>query len=237
MIYWHQLKTFASMHGRMERIQHYMEIEKFTAPLDNQKVETLTKVSLTDDEWLVFLRNISNIEVKNVDTNNVISDRDLEYIDTNRCVPLCANNNFVTRYGADTRMLSIISVNYGEIPLRLWFAEHGVLISLNKVMEEAFPGGFPEEVLRDFWEWWGKMPLESQAVGGRLITKNRREFGIGHLAAWIQQHIGSKEAPKVAWQNYLYNLKPFMYAYEFFVICLSRGLIKNDNGFLSPINA
>jgi len=213
-----------------------MEIEKFTAPFNEKRSETITKVTLTDDEWLAFLRNVSNIEVKNVDTNKNFSQHDLEYIDTNRCVPLCANENFVRRYGADTRMLSIISENYGEIPLRLWFAEKGVLVSLNKVMEEAFPGGLPEEVLRDFWEWWSKLPLEPQAVGGRLITKNRREFGIGHLAAWVQQHIGAKEVPKVAWQNYLYNLKPFMYAHEFFVVSLSRGLIKNNNGLLSPIN-
>lgn len=211
-----------------------MKLEKYTAPHDNGRLEEITKVELTNDEWLVFLRNLANSAAGNVETNSQITSRDIDWIDTNRCVPLCANENFVRRYGADTRLLSIVCENYGNIHLRLWLAEHGVLASINKIMEEVFPGGLPDEILANFWEWWNKLPMEPQAVGGRLVTKRTTEFGIGHLSAWIQQTLNEKE-PQVAWQRFLYLLRPLMYAHELFLIWTSNGLIRNNGGMLSPL--
>lgn len=211
-----------------------MELEKFTAPFDKRE-EIITKVTLLNDEWLVFLRNLSNIEAKNTDTKNSITKDDIEWIDTTRCVPLCVNENFIKRYNADTRLVSIVCKDYGDIHLRLWFAEKGVITSINKVMTEIFPGALPEEVLRDFWEWWQKLPIDSQQVGGHLVTKRQKEFGIGHLSAWIQKIIDIKP-PQVAWQNFLHNLRPWMLAHELFVTWTDSGIIKNDNGKITPIN-
>lgn len=212
-----------------------MELTKFSAPYTSERSEDITLVTLSNDEWLVFLRNLANCETKEVGSGSSIKMPEIEWIDTCRCVPLCANNNFIRRYGADTRMVSVVCKDYGEVHLRLWFAERGVLISLNKVMEELFPGGLPSEIISNFWNWWSKLPLEAQSVGGRIVSRQQKEFGVGHLSAWIQQIIDQKP-PQVAWQNFLYHLRPMMYAYELFLIWASEGLVNNNGGRLTPKN-
>lgn len=214
-----------------------MNLTKFNAPF-NKRLEEITLIQLTDDEWLSFLRNLANSDVTNLKHHRNININDIEVIDSTRCVALCPNESFIRRYGADTRLVSVITEGYGEIHLRLWFAENGVKISLNKVMEEVFPGGLPEEVLVDFWKWWSNFPMEPQAVGSRIITKQRKEFGIGHLAAWIQHNLNNKDKkpPQIAWQNFLFNLRPFMYANELYILWVEKGIINNDSGRLSPIH-
>lgn len=212
-----------------------MNLEKYSAPLNARK-EEITLIKLNDDEWLSFLRNLASSDVKNLEHHRNININDIEVIDSNRCVPLCPNESFIRRYGADTRLVSVITENYGDVHLRLWFAEKGVMISLNKVMEEVFPGGLPEEVLINFWKWWSKFPMEPQTVGNRVITKQRKEFGIGHLAAWIHDNFyRGHKSPQVAWQNFLYNLRPYMYAHELFVLWVDKRIINNNNGRLFPI--
>lgn len=209
-----------------------MLLHKFSAANSASRSEEITRITLTDDEWLVFLKNLSNSDAT-TESESTISNKEIEWIDTNRCVPLCSNENFVRRYGADTRLLSIVSENYGDVHLRLWFAENNIFISLNEVLKEVFPGLLPEEVLFNFWVWWNSMPIEPKEVGNRLVTKREEAFGVGHISAWIQSAIGGEE-PKIAWKQYLYNLKPWMLAYELIVVWTNNKLINSNNGRILP---
>jgi hypothetical protein len=211
-----------------------MEITKFKSFYDNGREEEISKITLTDEEWLLFLRNLANLNATSIDTKQIIVDRDIEWIDTNRCVPLCANTDFLRRYEADTKLLSVVSEKYGDVHLRLWFAENGVYTTLNKVMEEVFPGALTSEILQNFWKFWSGLPMETQVVGNRVVVKKEREFGIGHLAAWFQQ-ILKEEEPQIAWKKFLFLLRPWMYAHELHIMWKNDKLINNNDGRLSPI--
>lgn len=211
-----------------------MEISKFKSFYNNGREEEISKITLTDEEWLLFLRNMANLNATNIESKQTITDRDIEWIDTNRCVPLCANVDFLRRYEADTKLLSVVSEKYGDIHLRLWFAENGVYTTLNKVMEEVFPGALTSEILQNFWKFWSDLPMETQTVGNRVVSKKAPEFGIGHLSAWMQQTL-KEEEPQIAWQKFLFLLKPWMYAHELFVLWTNDKAIVNNNGRLSPV--
>lgn len=211
-----------------------MKSTKFKSYYNNGRAEEITKITLDDDEWLLFLRNLANFRATNVETDQEITDKDVEYIDTNRCIPLCPNIDFLKRFNADTKYLSIVSENYGDIHLRLWFAEKSVFTTLNIVMEEIFPGALAEEVLEQFWMFWNNLPMEAQTVGNRVIAKREQGFGIGHLAAWMQERLGGEE-PKIAWQKFLFYMRPAMYAHELYIVWMKSGLIKNENGRILPI--
>ena len=210
-----------------------MITDTYKAYRSNGAEEEIGRVILDEEEWIILLQNITNNDIINIDTGSSLSVQEVEWIDTNFCVPLCKNDNFVKRYGLDTNMVSILMEGKGDIYLRLWLAEKGINSSLNNVINDLFPGQLPVDVLRNFWEWWQKMPLEPQAVGKILVSKNRQEFGIGHIHAWIKETMGGDE-PKAANDRYIFNIKPWMMAYELYVLWVDGELISNDDGKLLP---
>lgn len=210
-----------------------MDFEKYQAYYQEGGQEEITKISLSDDEWLVFLQNASNHDIINIDTNDGLSNADIEWIDTNQCVPICRNDSFIQRYDAETRMASVVCGDRGNIFLRLWLAENGINSSLNNTMSEIFPGGLPEEILNSFWQWWQTVPIEPQSVGNILVSKHRQEFGIGHLYVWVKSLIKEDE-PKAAGERYVFNLKPWMYAHELYILWVDGNLLLNHEGRMLP---
>lgn len=208
-----------------------MQLNKYTI---YGKYGDVTKITLNDDEWITFIRNVIANKPLNLDTNKMVSKLDLEFIDTNYCVPLLSNSGYIKNFGAETGLISIICENKGDLYLRFWLAENGIHTTLNKVMDEIFPSVLSSEVLSDFWQWWSQLPLEPQKVGGLLITKQYQEFGIGHLQAWIR-HISQLKEPKHASDKYKFNLQFWTYAFELYLYWVHDNLIKNDEGKLSPI--
>lgn len=197
------------------------------------ELSLLSLVSLTDDEWIDFLNSLSQAVPYNGDTKSSITQADLDWVDTNYCVPLVINDGFVKKYNANTKYISVLVSGKGECYLRFWLAENGIFSSYNKVLEELFPSILADEVLKDFWEWWSNFPNEPQNIAGQLITKQYQEFGIGHLQAWIRKILGGKE-PKQAWDKYQFNLRPWMYAYELMLHWMDGQLVDNSNGRIKP---
>lgn len=209
-----------------------MRLSKYNT---NSKAGEITKISLGSDEWVVFLNNIAGTNPFVVDRDHQLTQEDINWIDSNFCAPMLANTGFINQYGADTRVVSVVLDKKGDDYLRFWLAENGIPNDLNGVLVEIFPGILAEEVLNDFWGWWQNLPTEPQEKGDTLVTKQYHEFGVGHLQAWIKDIIKTKE-PKNAWDKYQYNLRPWMYAYEMYLLWMDGDLINNDNGKLTPKN-
>lgn len=207
-----------------------MELNKYTI---YGKYGDATKISLDDDEWLTFIKDIIVRKPLNLNTTKSVSKSDLEFIDTNYCIPLLSNTGFIKKFGADTKLISIVGKGKGDLYLRFWLSENGIHTTLNNVMNELFPSILPIEILSDFWNWWSQLPLEPQKVGGQLITKQYQEFGIGHLQAWIKQ-ISNLDEPKHALDKYNFNLKFWMYAFELYLYWAADDIINNNDGKLFP---
>lgn len=210
-----------------------MMIDKYFAyKIDSD--ESICKISLNEDEWLVLLQNIINYKVYDIDSKDNLSLSKIEWIDTNQCIPLCKNDSLFKRYQADTDMISIVYGDRGNIYLRFWLAENNIKTSLNNVMNEIFNDKAPEDILNEFWGWWSKLPIEPQSMGGTLVTKQMAEFGVGHLYAWIKGNLNIEE-PKSAGDLYIFKLKMWTYAYELSLLWQDGGFITNDNGKMIPL--
>jgi hypothetical protein len=210
-----------------------MNINIYIAFHANNAEKKISKIELDDSEWLIFLQNVPNQDIINIDSNMFLTSKDVERIDTNQCVPLCRNFSFIKRYNADTDMVSIVNGYKGNIYLRLWLAENGINTTLNSTINEVFSSASSINILNNFWNWWNKLPLEPQPVGNILISKQYKEFGIGHLFAWIKSLLNEEE-PKAASDKYIYIIKPWMHAYELMNIWTKKDLIINNDGKMTP---
>jgi len=202
----------------------------------NAKPPEIGKVSLVKldrGEWISFLQKMSDAIPYNADTKDTITQSDLNWIDTNYCVPLLINSDLTSEFGCNTKYISVVEENHGMLYLRYWLAENNLATDLNNVLDEVFPGILATEVLNDFWSWWSKLPTEPQNVAGQLISKQYIEFGLGHFQAWVKQIIGGEE-PKPAIDRYRFHLLPWMYAYEMNLHWIDQDLINNVGGKITP---
>lgn len=195
--------------------------------------EDIDIIDLNNEEWIIFIQNLLNDDIKNIDTDDNLKSADVEWIDTNCCVPLCKNNGFIKRYGSDKNFVSIVSGDKGKFYLRFWLACSNINSTLNNVVNDIFIGDDPKIILDNFWSWWSKVSLEPQNVGNTLISKQKQEFGIGHIYVWIKSILKEKE-PKSIIDKYVHLLKPWAFAHELYVIWNSGDLIINNNGKLMP---
>ena len=192
----------------------------------------ISKILLNDEEWPEFLRKLAINVPSNIDTKNKITTSDIDWVDTNRCVPVC-DGSIV---GKNNQVVSVVNGEIGEVFLRLWFGFNGLNTTLNRGLE-IFPNGEISGILQEFWNWWQNFPPEPQVVGGILVSKPIREFGIGHLHAWIRMYMYKEvEEPKKARDRYLHSIRPWAYAYDLMHLFISSKLVKYEKGKMSVKN-
>jgi hypothetical protein len=197
-----------------------MEVETFKT-----SNHSISKVKLDDDEWLKFLKRVAASGPSNIDTTQKITTGDIDWIDTNRCVPIC-NGSMVSSKG----IASVVNGEIGEVFLRLWFGSNGINTTLNRGME-IFPNRELKDVVQEFDQWWKRFPPEPQIVGNILVSKPINEFGIGHLQAWVKNHMyGDSKEPKKARERYLHNIKPWAYAYDLMHLFVGNGYVRHNDG-------
>ena len=209
-----------------------MKISQYDAYYLSGK-EIVDAVDLSDDEWTILIQNLINDKISNIDSNDYLSMSDVEWIDTNKCIPFCNNIGFIQRYKTNNKIISLVCGISGYIYLRFWLSSNGINNTLNDTLNEVFNGDNPEFILKSFWKWWDSISIESEKTGNIIVTKHRREFGIGHIYVWINSLIDSKE-PKSIVDKYFYSLRPWMHANELYLIWKSGNLLIENNGKILP---